>query len=65
MDGGMPLKTFANQKALIEYAKQNGLVYLWAGPERRPSPIPTFTKRSRCSRQINTRLWMYAHPVVA
>ena len=42
----MPQKTFANQKALIDYAEQNGLVYLWAGPERRPS-LPAFTKRQQ------------------
>ena len=43
----MPHRKFANQKALIDYAEQNGLVYLWAGPERRPSPMPTFTKRQQ------------------
>jgi hypothetical protein len=42
----MPQKTFVNQKALIDYAEQNGLVYLWAGPERRPS-LPAFTKRQQ------------------
>ena len=26
----MPQRKFANQKALIEYAEQNGLVYVWA-----------------------------------
>ena len=27
----MPQREFANQKALIEYAEQNGLAYLWEG----------------------------------
>jgi len=41
----MPQRKFVNQKALVDYAERNGLVYLWAGPERRTSPMPTFTKR--------------------
>jgi hypothetical protein len=36
----MPQRQFANQKALIEYAEQNGLVYLWEGG-------PAFAKRQR------------------
>ena len=40
----MPQRKFVNQKALVDYAERNGLVYLWAGPERRTSPMPTFTK---------------------
>jgi hypothetical protein len=43
----MPQRKFVNQKALVDYAERNGLVYLWAGPERRPSPMPTFTKRQQ------------------
>ena len=39
-----PQRKFVNQKALVDYAERNGLVYLWAGPERRPSP---FTKRQQ------------------
>jgi hypothetical protein len=27
----MPQRTFANQKALIDYAERNGLAYLWDG----------------------------------
>jgi hypothetical protein len=27
----MPQRGFANQKAFIEYAEQNGLVYAWQG----------------------------------
>ena len=26
----MPVREFANQKALIDYAEQKGLVYVWA-----------------------------------
>ena len=26
----MPVREFANKKALIDYAEQNGLVYVWA-----------------------------------
>ena len=31
---------FANQKALIDYAEQNGLAYVWRG-------LPAFSKRQR------------------
>jgi hypothetical protein len=27
----MPVREFANKKALIDYAEQNGLAYLWEG----------------------------------
>jgi hypothetical protein len=45
----MPQRNFANQKALIEYAEQNGLVYVWefAKRQRPPSPLSAFTKRQR------------------
>ena len=43
----MPQKKFANQKALIEYAEQNGLVYVWAWIERQRVISPAFTKRQR------------------
>jgi hypothetical protein len=36
----MPQREFANQKALIDYAEQNGLVYAWQGS-------PAFAKRQR------------------
>jgi hypothetical protein len=36
----MTHRQFANQKALIVYAEQNGLVYLWEGTH-------TFAKRQR------------------
>jgi hypothetical protein len=36
----MPRREFANQKALIEHAEQNGLVYAWQGS-------PAFAKRQR------------------
>jgi hypothetical protein len=39
----MPVREFANKKALIDYAEQNGLVYVWA-----------FSMRE----QLVTRLWM-------
>ena len=60
----MPQRKFVNQKALVDYAERNGLVYLWAGPSDGPRPCPPSPNVSRCSRQINTRLWIYAHPVV-
>jgi hypothetical protein len=43
----------ANQKALIDYAERNGLVYLWEGMpafarrQRMLSPMPAFTKRQQ------------------
>jgi hypothetical protein len=36
----MPQREFTNQKALIEYAEQNGLAYAWQGS-------PAFAKRQR------------------
>lgn len=36
----MPQREFTNQKALIEYAEQNGLVYEWQGSQ-------AFAKRQR------------------
>jgi len=67
------VREFANQKALVDYAERNGLVYLWEGMpafargQRMLSPLtcPPSPSVSSCSRQINTRLWMYARPVVA
>ena len=43
----MPQRKFANQKALIEYAEQNGIVYVWAWIERQRVISPAFTKRKR------------------
>ena len=43
----MPQRKFANQKALIEYAEQNSLVYVWAWIERQRVISPAFTKRQR------------------
>ena len=45
----MPQRKFANQKALIDYAEQNGLVYVWAWIERQRVISPAFTKRKRRS----------------
>jgi hypothetical protein len=45
--GRMPQRKFANQKALIDYAEQNGLVYVWAWIERQRVISPAFTKRKR------------------
>jgi hypothetical protein len=42
----MPQRKFANQKALIDFAERNGLVYLWEDAKRRPS-LPAFTKRQQ------------------
>jgi hypothetical protein len=45
----MPVREFANQKALVDYAEQNGLVDVWAFARRQrlPSPLPAFTKRQQ------------------
>jgi hypothetical protein len=43
----MPQRKFANQKALIGYAEQNGLVYVWGWIERQRVISPAFTKRKR------------------
>src|SRR5947209_2450619 len=45
----MPVREFANQKTLICYAEQNGLVYVWAFGRRQrlPSPLPAFTNRQQ------------------
>ena len=48
----MPVREFANQKALIEYAERNGLVYLWetmpvAKGQRLLSTLSAFTKRQQ------------------
>jgi hypothetical protein len=45
----MPQRNFENQKALIDYAEQNGLVYVWefAKRQRLRSPVPAFTKRQQ------------------
>src|SRR6202047_2060034 len=43
----MPQRKLPNQKALIDYAEQNGLVYVWAWIERQRVISPAFTKRKR------------------
>ena len=49
----MPVREFADQKSLIDYAERNGLVYLWermpafARRQRMVSPLPAFTKRQQ------------------
>jgi hypothetical protein len=43
----MPQRKFANQKALIDYAQQKGLVYVGAWIERQRVISPAFTKRKR------------------
>ena len=49
----MAQREFANQRALIDYAEQNGLACLWEGmpafaKRQRPlSPLPAFTKRQQ------------------
>jgi hypothetical protein len=49
----MAVREFANQKALVDYAERNGLVYLWEGMpafargQRMLSPLPAFTKRQQ------------------
>jgi hypothetical protein len=43
------VREFASQKALIDYAEQNGLVYVWAFARRQrlPSLLHAFTKRQQ------------------
>ena len=41
----MPVRELASQKALIDYAEQNGLVYVWAFSMREQLVSPAFTKR--------------------
>ena len=49
----MQPKDFESQKALVDYAERNGLVYLWEGMpafarrQRMLSPMPAFTKRQQ------------------
>ena len=43
----MPVREFANKKALIDYAEQNGLVYLWAFSIGEQLVSPAFTKRQQ------------------
>src|SRR6202047_1245253 len=43
----MPQRKLPNQKALIDYAEQNALVYVWAWIERQRVISPAFTKRKR------------------
>jgi len=38
----MAVREFANQKALVDYAERNGLVYLWEG-------MPAFARRQLLS----------------
>jgi hypothetical protein len=43
----MTVREFANEKALIDYAEQNGLVYVWAFSIREQLVSPAFTKRQQ------------------
>ena len=46
----MPVREFANQKALVDYAERKGLVFVWAFGKRHGqllSPVPVFTKRQQ------------------
>ena len=45
--GRMPVREFANKKALIDHAEQNGLVYVWAFSMREQLVSPAFTKRQQ------------------
>ena len=42
----MPQRHFTNLKALIDYAEQNGLAYLWQDSKRGPS-VSAFAKRQQ------------------
>jgi hypothetical protein len=56
---------FASQKALIDYAERNGLVYLWeaALPNANRCSRLRSTNVSGSSRETNTKWWMYRLPV--
>ena len=41
------MREFANKKALIDYAEQNGLVYVWAFSIREQLVSTAFTKRQQ------------------
>ena len=41
----MQARQFASTKAMLDYAEQNGLVYVWAVIERQRQLSPTFIKR--------------------
>ena len=43
----MPVRELANKKALIDYAEQNELVYVWAFSIREQLVSPAFTKRQQ------------------
>ena len=43
----MAVREFANKKALIDYAEQNGLVYVWAFSIREQLVSTAFTKRQQ------------------
>jgi len=43
----MPVREFANKKTLIDYAEQNGLVYVWAFSIREQLVSTAFTKRQQ------------------
>jgi hypothetical protein len=43
----MPVREFANKKTLIDYAEQNGLVYVWAFSIGEQLVSPAFTKRQQ------------------
>jgi hypothetical protein len=46
----MPVREFANQKALVHYAERKDLVFVWAFGKRHGqllSPMAVFTKRQR------------------
>jgi hypothetical protein len=45
--GWMPAREFASQKALLDYAEQKGLVYVWAFIERQRLISPAFAERQR------------------
>jgi hypothetical protein len=53
----MARREFATQKTFHDYAERTGQAYLWEGTPHLPNV-------SGCYRPINTRLWMYARPVV-
>src|SRR4029077_13585767 len=65
----MPQREFANQKALIEYAEQNGLAYLWEGMhafakrQQQLSPEQYEIAEVRASRGV-TRVMLFSKAII-
>ena len=65
-------REFANQKALLDYAEQKGLVYIWAYTQRERVLSPAFTEREQLLSpdqyelvDVRTRSWREAGDAVS